>query len=331
MFFCRSQLSLLFTLLSCLCLAAESSVATLDEVTVTGTREGQLLTETPSSVKVISGKTVRKDNPIHPSQIMGQAPGVWVNVTGGEGHQTAIRQPLTTNPVYLYLEDGIPVRSTGFFNHNALYEINLPQSGGIEVNKGPGTALYGSDAIGGVVNVLTRPAPLKPEAEVKAEFGEQGWKRLLVSGGNTWGENGLRADLNLTSTDGWRDSTGYDRQSATVRWDRAIGVDALLKTVLTASHIDQQTAGSSAIIRSDYESNPTVNYTPISYRKVDALRFSTAYERESGNSLVSIAPYLRDNSMELLANWSLSYDPTVYTTANRSFGLMAKFYALYHS
>lgn len=74
-----------------------------------------LLAEVPASVKVIAGEAVRQNKPGHPSQIMGQAPGVWVNVTGGEGHMTAIRQPLTTNPVYLYLEDGIPTRSTGFF------------------------------------------------------------------------------------------------------------------------------------------------------------------------------------------------------------------------
>ena len=75
---------------------------------------------------------------------------------------TAIRQPITTNPVYLYLEDGIPTRSTGFFNHNALYEINVPQAGRIEVFKGPGTALYGSDAIGGIINVSTRAPSYDP-------------------------------------------------------------------------------------------------------------------------------------------------------------------------
>jgi outer membrane receptor protein involved in Fe transport len=311
-------------LLPALALAADPAPTALEEITVTGTREGQLLSETPASVKVISGDSLRQDKPTHPSQIMGQAPGVWVNVTGGEGHMTAIRQPLTTNPVYLYLEDGIPTRSTGFFNHNALYEINVPQSGGIEVNKGPGTALYGSDAIGGVINVLTRPAPLKPEAELTAEIGEYGWMRLLGSAGNTWGPNGLRGDVNLTTTDGWRDATGYDRQSATLRWDRALGSDAMLKTVLTGSSIDQQTAGSSTLIRSDYDNNPTKNYTPISYRQVGALRLSSAWERESGDTLLSLTPYVRDNSMELLANWSLSYDPTAYTTANRSFGLMGK-------
>jgi outer membrane receptor protein involved in Fe transport len=89
---------------------------------------------------------------------------VYVSQLSGEGHSMAIRQPISTKPLYLYLEDGIPTRATGFFNHNALYEVNIPQSGGIEVLKGPGTASYGSDAIGGVVNVLTRPAPASPGA-----------------------------------------------------------------------------------------------------------------------------------------------------------------------
>ena len=301
------------------------TVSTLEEVTVTGTREGELKSETPATVDVISGKEIQSVKPTHPSQIMGRIPGVWVNVTGGEGHMTAIRQPLTTNPVYLYLEDGIPVRSTGFFNHNALYEINVPMAGGIEVTKGPGTALYGSDAIGGVVNVLTRPAPLKPEIETSVDVGSFGWKRLMVTGGDTEGDDGWRAGLNLTKTDGWRDSTGYDRQSANLRWDRAVGSDAVLKTVLSISNIDQQTAGSSTISENDYLNNPMVNYTPISFRKVKAFRLSTAYEKEWDKSLLSITPYVRYNDMDLLANWSLGYDPTKYNTNNYSLGLMAKY------
>lgn len=297
----------------------------MGEVTVTGTREGRLLSETPATVGIVKGEDIRATNAKHPSELMGRVPGVWVNITGGEGHITAIRQPLTTSPVYLYLEDGVPTRSTGFFNHNALYEINVPMAAGIEVNKGPGTALYGSDAIGGVVNVLTRPAPLKPEAEISADIGENGWKRTLITGGNTFGSDGFRGDLNLTHTDGWREKTGYDRQSGTVRWDKVLGGDAVLKTVATFSNIDQETAGSSTISKNDYENNPTVNYTPISFRKVKAARLSAAYEQESANSLLSITPYLRYDDMDLLANWSLSYDPTVYNTNNSSFGVMAKY------
>ena len=297
----------------------------LSEVTVTATREGQLRSEAPATIGVIPESAVRETRPSHPSEIMGQVAGVWVNVTGGEGHQTAIRQPLTTNPVYLFLEDGIPTRSTGFFNHNALYEVNLPQAGGIEVSKGPGSALYGSDAIGGVVNVLTRKPPARPEIEASLEAGSHGWRRGMVSGGSTHGDDAWVGSLNVTHTDGWRDRTAYDRQAGTLRWDRAIGDDALLKTVLTFSKIDQQTAGSSAISYDDYKHDPTTNYTPISFRKVSAFRLSSAYEKERGNTLLSITPYYRHNSMDLLANWSLSYDPTVYNTSNQSFGVLLKY------
>lgn len=303
---------------------AQDGVA-LGEITVTATREGQLVAETPASVGVIKEATLRQVKPTHPSEIMGQTPGVWVNVTGGEGHQTAIRQPLSTNPVYLYLEDGIPTRSTGFFNHNALYEVNLPMAGGIEINKGPGSALYGSDAIGGVINVMTRKPPSKPEADLSLEAGSYGWGRAMLSGGSAFGDNAVRADVNLSHTDGWRDHTAYDRQSATVRWDRALGDDATLKTVAAYSHINQETAGSSAISLNDYTNNPRSNYTPISFRRVEAFRLSSAYERETDDSLLSITPYYRNNSMDLLANWSLSYDPTVYTTANQSFGALIKY------
>jgi outer membrane cobalamin receptor len=164
----------------------------LDEVTVTGLREEQPKSETPVTVHSVNGATVRDTKPTHPADVMNTLPGVWVNTTGGEGHMTAIRQPLTTNPVYLYLEDGVPTRSTGFFNHNALYEINVPQSNGIEVSKGPGTVLYGSDAIGGVVNVLTRPAPDGSEAEAAVTLGAFGFRRLLASGGHGRSGDGLR-------------------------------------------------------------------------------------------------------------------------------------------
>ncbi|MEO5331650.1 MAG: TonB-dependent receptor [Magnetococcus sp. YQC-5] len=308
-----------------LAMAAEQAAPFLPEVTVTGTREGARVSETPATVDVIKEQVIRDMHPTHPTEIMGKVPGVWINKAGGEGHMTMIRQPLTTSPVYLYLEDGIATRSTGFFNHNALYEINLPMSGGIEVNKGPGSALYGSDAIGGVVNSLTRKPPTKMEVEGSGELGSFGWQRLLLTGGNRFGDHGVRGDLNLTHTDGWIDKTAFDRQSATFRWDRAIGDSAFLKTIATFSNIDQESSGSSNITKDDLRNQPRRNYSPITFRKVQALRLSTAYERENENSLLSITPYFRHNNMDIMPSWSMTYDQTVYDTFNDSYGLMLKY------
>lgn len=295
------------------------------EITVTGTREKALLSETPASVGIIKPQTIQQTGPMHPQQILGQVPGVAVAVTNGEGHTTSIRQLFTTSPLYLFLEDGIPVRATGMFNHNALYEINIPMSGGIEVTRGPGTALYGSDAIGGIVNVLTRGPSAEPDARVSLEGGSYGWARLMgtASTGMT-GFGGLRADLNLTHTDGWRDKTAYDRQSAGLRWDYELDGRTNFKTVLAFANIDQETGANSPLTLGDYGNNPTRNNFSIAFRKVQALRLSTAFEREFDSSLLSLTPYLRDNSMDLNGSFNLSSDPRIENTQNLSYGLLAK-------
>jgi iron complex outermembrane recepter protein len=294
-------------------------------VTVTNTREAQKVSETPLTVNIINKETIQELRPAHPSEIMRRVPGVTVNVTSGEGHQTSIRQPITTAPVYLYLEDGIPTRSTGFFNHNALFEINLPQSAGIEVIKGPASALYGSDAIGGLINVLSRPSPGSPEFEANVELGEFGWKRLLLTGGTGGDDWGIRPSFNYTKTDGWRDDTSYTRRSFSLRWDQEVGDDTIVKTLLSTADIDQQAAGSTRLNEQDYKNNPTLNYIPMSYRTVKAVRLSSAYEKSFEKSLVSITPYLRYNEMDQLPNYVGAPNVRINTSRNYSLGLQAKY------
>jgi outer membrane receptor protein involved in Fe transport len=294
-----------------------------EELVVSVSREAERRAETPATVGVITDGAIREVKPAHPSQIMNRIAGVWVNVTGGEGHMASIRHPMTTNPVYLYLEDGVPTRSTGFFNHNALYEIDVPNAERIEVVKGPATALYGSDAIGGSVNVVTRgPAD---GSSLSVEGGAWGFGRLLASGGTVRGSNGLLAELNLTRTDGWRDGTAYDRESGTVRWDHELGNGSAVRTVVTYSRIDQNTAGSSAISRADYLDRPTLNYTPISFRRIQAFRLHSVYERMGEKSLLTVTPFVRWNEMNILPNWTLTFDPGIWETGHSSVGTLLKY------
>lgn len=293
-------------------------------ISVTSTREDKPLSEVPASIGVINKESINATKPAHPSEIANQVPGVYINVTGGEGHMTSIRQPTTTSAVYLFLEDGIPTRSTGFFNHNALYEVNVPQSDSIEIIKGPGTSLYGSDAIGGVINVLTAAPPEESESSVNLEAGSYGWYRLLADTGNSDDNSGYIASLNVTSSDGWRNDTDYNRVSGNLRFDKFLDNGASLKTIFSVTDVEQQTAGSSRLSREDYLNNPEFNYTPISYRNVEAVRISTEYEKGDSNQSLTITPYVRHNTMALLPNWSLSYDPVVYETSNDSIGVLVK-------
>lgn len=320
--------------LGCICAGAVFAAeepAQLGEVTVTGTREATPLSETSAAIGVIKGKDIKFTNPSHPKELLGQIPGVSINVTNGEGHTTGIRQKIGTDPVYLYLEDGIPIRATGFFNHNALYEVNIPQAGGIEVVKGVGSALYGSDAIGGTINILTKTPEAQSGAGFSAEAGSHGWYRLLGNANSGQQEMGaLRADVNVSHTDGWRVKTAYDRLSGNLRWDYAPDGVSVLKTIFGYTRIDQQTGANSALTPFEFENTPTVNARSVAYRKVDALRLSTNLDRELGpNTLVSITPYFRHNYMDLNGSFNFSAsnttgDARIEKTDVTSLGVLAK-------
>jgi outer membrane receptor protein involved in Fe transport len=305
---------------------AEPVVQELGELVITATREPEPLKETPASVSVLKADTIKFAAPSHPQQILGQVPGVAISVTNGEGHQTAIRQPISTNPLYLFLEDGIGVRPTGFFNHNALYELNLPMAGGIEVTRGPGSALYGSDAIGGVINVLSKASGPAPEVSLSSEAGSFGWLRELASfstGETPFGA--LHSALNLTHTDGWRSRTGYERQSGNLRWDWRLDEDTKLKTIFGYTHIDQETGANSLLPWDLYQNAPKTNLFAAAYRKIKALRISSEFERRIDEGLLSLTPYFRDNQMDLNGSYNFnSGDARIERTQSQSYGLLSK-------
>ncbi len=303
--------------------APPSSV--LEVITVTATKEKSTLQETPASLGVIREDALRFASPSHPQQLLSQIPGVAVGVTQGEGHTMAIRQPFSTSPVYLYLEDGIPTRATGFFNHNALYEINLPQANSVEVIRGPGSALYGSDAIAGTIHVITRAPDRANGVATSFELGSFGWRRVLADG--TFGaheDGGLRISINRSHSDGWRDATGYDRTSANLRWDKALDTHTFIKTILGYTQIDQQTGANSPLPRADYDNHPTQNHFSVAYRKVNALRLSSEITHDRGDDVWTWTPYLRSNQMDLNGSYNFSSDPRLEKTDVTSWGLLSK-------
>ncbi len=305
--------------------ATTPATTTLPDLVVTGSREGENRLEVPNSISRIDQAEIDFIRPAHPSELLNRIPGVTIQQTNGEGSIVGIRQPVSTSPVYLYLQDNVPVQAAGFFNHNALYLLNVPQAAAIEVIRGPGTALQGSDAIGGVINVFT-PAPTPvPFYAASVEAGSFGWVRGLGTYGNTIGNVGFRGDVNLTHTDGWRDRTSYDRQSVNLRADWQIAGDRRLVTTLNVGSIYQQTGANSTISYVDYVNRPTNNYLPIAFRRVQGLMLTSMYEQRFDAGLLTITPFFRANRMDLLASFTLRNDPSRYTTQYNSFGTQLRY------
>lgn len=294
----------------------------LESTVVTGSVGKKKKRESTSTIETVSRSDIERTAAGHPSGLLNRLAGVHISQLSAEGHSASIRQPITTKPMYLYLEDGIPTRPTGFFNHNALYEVNLPQSGGVEVLKGPGTAIYGSDAIGGVINVLTKAPPLKNTANTSLEVGSFGWKRALLSGGLRFNNGGARFDLNVTDADSWRDEAPYRRYSATTRVDRMLGDQWFMKVLATGTDVKQRDLP--PVGDSQFKAQGAFNSAPIAYRKVSALRGSVMFEQTTPDRILSFTPYVRYNTLGLLPSWQLSYDPQEWDQSNTSLGLTNK-------
>ncbi len=300
----------------------------LEEVIVSVTGQEKKEKDIAQSFVVARSDDINFVSASHPSQYLNRMSGVYVNNLGGGGHMTSIRQPLSTKGVYLFLEDGVPIRPTGLFNHNALYEINIVQSDRVEVVKGPGSALYGSDAIGGVINSLTRPTPEERQIKTSYEYGSYGWKRGLVSTGSKINDNiGFLVDANITSNEGYREHSQYNRNSLSAKIDGFIGDNSKFKTIFSFNDVEQ--SGVSSLSIHDYKNDRKKNlfHNNVGRRLVDSYRLTSEfiYEPEE-DSLFSFTPILRYYRMKLMPSWMLNYDPNGREYGYESYGLMSKYH-----
>lgn len=302
-------------------------LASMETVVVTATRESKPKSELSESVGVLDEKTIQQIMPSHPAEALNRIAGVFINNLGGEGHMTSIRQPITTGGVYLFLEDGLPTRPTGFFNHNGLYEVNVPQAAQLEVTKGPGSALYGSAAIGGIINSLTKAPSAQASLNTTLEVGSDQWQRLLLDGSGSVGERSrVGWQINTTTSDGYRDEAGYDRASLTSRWDIDINHQLSAKTILTYTEVDQK--GISSLGEDDYKNESTENryHNDIGYREVEALRLSSEINYQINNDkLLTFIPFYRNNETALMPSWMITYDANIAKTEFETLGLLSKY------
>lgn len=256
----------------------EPAVASLVEVVISGNREAQLRTETPLAIHSISRAVISETKATRLDMLLNKVPGVFMVDLGNEQHAMSMRQPLGYSNLYLYLQDGVPIRTVGDFNHNALIEINQAAVGNIEVIKGPASSLYGSEAVGGAVNFITAAPSAKPAAKIQVEAGSRGYKRTDFFASNTFKKLGLYVGGYYADQDqNERRHNDFTKLALTARADYTF--DDNNKLIFTGDYIDYKTdqvggLDSAHFYGKDYESRYR-----FTYRKVNARRFKLSYER----------------------------------------------------
>ena len=264
----------------------------IDTVVVSGSRAQAWLSETPQAIGVVKAKTLERDKPRTMGDILNRIAGVYWNDLGNEQHSMSIRQPIGTNAVYQYLEDGIPIRPLGVFNHNSLNEMNMAGAGGVEVVKGAASSLYGSNAVGGAVNFLTAGASATPTASAGVRRDNVGgFTRYDTAASDTWGPLGLRFShySSRRSRDNWQEYSYGDKDSFSLRADYALSPTSQLRATLVHTDLDAAMTGS--LFENDYRNNRGKSLNTFTYRKDKTTRMNLAWEGATtahGTSTVTV-------------------------------------------
>lgn len=174
------------------------------EIVVTPNYVPTALGRVGSSVSVIGAEEIERQPTESVAQLLRTVPGLTVTQSGGVGSQTLVSIRGTESQHTLVLIDGVrvndPSTTRDEFDFSALNSTDIER---IEVLRGPQSALYGSDAIGGVINIITRKPGGSPRMSASIEGGSYGTRRVNLSGGTTAGDFSLLTTGTYFATDGF--------------------------------------------------------------------------------------------------------------------------------
>jgi iron complex outermembrane recepter protein len=293
---CVSSLALLYGSL------VSIQPAAAQDVIVTAERREQPIAEEGSSISALSGEDLERLGAQHPADALNRVPGVNYHRGSGIENLPAIRSPVLNGGAgagsFLVLEDGVPVRAAPFANINQIYETNLEFAERLEVIRGPGTVVHGSNAVHGVLNVITPDAD-EDALRLEAETGSFGRARAsaLLQG------DGWLGAFGATHEDGWRDNAGLSLQKLLLGWDGAAG-GWRVRARASASNLEQETAG--FVIGANAYDNGEVargNLNPEAFRDSRVLRGAVTASRRIGAVDMTLTPFGRHIDTDLLLHF----------------------------
>ncbi len=199
----------------------------LDEIVVTATRSARPVSRIPVSVSAITAHEIRSSNARSFADLLEGLPGISVQRTGEFGRSDPIIRGLGDNGKrLLVLVDGRPEKMA-LFGCTVTHTLPLGKVDRVEVVRNALSHLYGSDAMGGVVNIVTAKPKSPLEAGVRSVFGSHGTQIHQLNHG------GARAGFSYLLTADRRSSDGHVAHSSYRGTDLAARFEAQPRADLT--------------------------------------------------------------------------------------------------
>jgi vitamin B12 transporter len=193
-----------------------------ESVVVTATLSPEEERDVGSATTVISRRQIESRGATSVLEIVRSVPGVDVVRQGSDGSLTSLFLRGTNSTHALVLVDGARVNSPYFpgYDFSALSTENVER---IEIVRGPFSALYGSDAIGGVIQIFTRPAAPRPTGRATLEGGDAGQRQGSVFFSAGAGPFSAAASYRDARVDGDRPNSDWRGRNGSLRLESRVG------------------------------------------------------------------------------------------------------------
>ncbi len=180
----------------------------LPEMVVTATRSAQTIDETLAAVSIITREDILQSQAIDLPALLQAKAGVDVVRSGGMGQAATIFVRGTESDHTLILLDGVKI-SSATLGLSLLQHIPLAQIERIEIVRGARSALYGSEAIGGVIQIFTRKPKIgKPQIQAQLGAGTDNYYQTSIHAGHRLARSWLSITANHERTDGFNSCQG---------------------------------------------------------------------------------------------------------------------------
>ena len=229
-----------------------------DQIVVTAGRTAQPLSQVGQSITVIDAATIQTRQAVTPLDLLRQVPGVTIAQNGGIGTSASVFIRGAESDQTVALIDGVKINDPSTpgsgFDFGSLLIGNIDR---IEVLRGPSSVLWGSQAIGGVVNLITRQPTEHLAVNARAEGGSFGTAQAVANISDKFGPVSASVGAGYFRTDG---ISAYDK--GTERdGDKNYGANASFNVALSnAISIDLRGYYSHSRFDFDGYSNPTFSF-----------------------------------------------------------------------
>ena len=265
-----------------LCAATPLSYAatdTLDEIVVTATRTAQPLKQSLSSATVITRQDIQASQAADVTTILRNVAGVEVDQGGGMGKTASLFIRGANAAHTLILLDGVRI-SSATSGATSIQDLMLDQIERIEIVRGNVSSLYGSEAIGGVIQIFTKRGHDAPAFNVSGGLGNQGTQRISAGFGGAVESMDFNIQLSRFKTDGVSainhpdanpDKDGYNNTSLSANMRYMFNGGNSLSATTFNSRGDNQ-----------YDNIFNLNKSDINTNKDSVSKFSLASDNRLG-------------------------------------------------